>query len=214
MRMTFVASFLVAAVCLPAPGQQVAFVDLTAPPKTPERSTGTSRFAGGRIYDHPGPAPGTPTMSVKLVRVTTYTEGKATRDAVEVEVTNRGVKEMSVPVGKDYVSSLAAGEQDRQYLSFTVRAGNDPQATVASARAATNRAHPEVVVLHLGESVVFRLPFASSGSGVDRAKSINANLTKVELAASVSVWVVAPDGEDSNVQVGDAIQSENTLLWR
>jgi hypothetical protein len=31
---------------------------------------------------------------------------------------------------------------------------------------------------------------------------------------TVSLWAVASDGEDSSVQVGDAIQSENTLLWR
>jgi hypothetical protein len=76
MRTTFLAGFIITAACLPSCGQQVAFVDLTAPPKT----------------------------------------------------------EMSVPVGKDYVSSLAASQQDRQYLSFTVRAGNDSQAILASAK--------------------------------------------------------------------------------
>jgi hypothetical protein len=118
---------------------------------------------------------------------------------------------MSLPIGADPNSSLASGEQDRQYLSLTVRAGTDPQTIVASARAATNRAHPESVIVHIGESVVFRLPFDKTGSAVARAKSAGAH---PELTASVSLWrVVVRDGEEWNVQVGDAIKSENAL-WQ
>jgi hypothetical protein len=209
--MTFVASCLLAAVCLPSPSQQVAFVDLTIPPKTPETITSTVRASGGGLYDHGGPAPGTPTISVKLLRVTTYKEGQAARDAVEVEVTNRGAKEISVPVGADPNSSLAPGQQDRQYLWISVQSGDDLLATVASARAATSRAHAESIVLHNGESVVFRLPFDKSGWGVDRAKSAGES---PELRASVTLWrVMVRDGEDWNVQVGDPIKSENAL-WR
>lgn len=196
---------------LPCIAQQVAFVDLTIGPKTPETATGTVNASGGGLYDHRGPAPGTPTISVKLVRVTAYTEGKAAREAVEVEVTNRGDKEISVPVGTDPNSSLAPGQQDRQFLRLSVQSGSDSQAIVASARAATNRSHPESVVLHTGESVVFRLPFDQSGWGVARAKSAGSN---PELRASVTLWrLVVRDGEDWNVQVGDAIKSENAV-WR
>jgi hypothetical protein len=200
-----VASFLASA-------QQVAFVDLTVPPKTPPAPVATTvRVSGGRLYDHPGPAPGTPTISVRLVRLTTYTEGKATGDAVEIEVTNRGDREMSLPTGTDPYLSLAPGEEDRQYLKLTVQAGTDLQAIVASERATTNRAHPESVIVHVGERVVFRLPFAKTGSGVARAKSAGAH---PELTASVSLWrVVVRDGEEWNVQVGDEIKSENTL-WQ
>ena len=212
MPKTSVTCFLLITASLVVSAQQVAFIDLTSSSKTPEPVTSTFRGSGGGLFDHRGSAPGTPPISVKLVRVTTYAEGKAMREALDVEVTNRGDKEMSLPAGTDYVSSLATGEPDRQYLSFTVRAGNDPRAIVASGRAATNGARPESVVLQVGESVVFRLPFDKFGLGVVRARSVGANL---ELAASVQLGrVVVRDGEDWNVQLGDAVKSENTLLWR
>lgn len=211
-RRSFTIAFLVTLACSLASAQQAAFVDLTRQPKVPEPAPGTVRVAGGRLFDHPGPSPGTLTIGVTVLRLTEYTEGKSSRQAVDVEVANRGDQEISVPIGKDPVSLLSAGAQDRQYLSFAVYAGGRTQGLLSTRVAATNGEHPAVVRIHHGECVIFRVPVDDSRADRVRLESRGASL---ELKVAVSLWqVVVHDAADWNEQVGDEINSENAINWR
>lgn len=193
-----------------ARGQQVAIVDLTVPPKTPEPANSITRSAGGKAYDRPGPSPGTPTVRVRLLRITTYTERGSTKHAIEVLLTNIGSGPQSIPIGTDPNSTLAHGEQNRQYITLTVKTGSSPRDMVASQRAATSSTHPESISLHPGESVLYRLPIPMSDStGAGAGKPIPEVTVSVQLHR-----IVVDNGEDWNLQVGDEITSENSLPWR
>jgi hypothetical protein len=205
---------LLIGVCLAAPAQQVAFVDLTSRPSDAAPGpTGSGRVSGGGVFDHPGPRAGTPTLRLELLRLATYTEKGITKQAIELTLTNGGAKDIALPVGKESASLLAPGNRERQYIWIDVYAGTRQQGLIAKSTAAANGDDPKsVLLIHPGEYVLFRVPVDGYRADDVRRSSAGANL---ELRAVASLWrVSARDGEDWKVQVGDELKSENALSWR
>jgi hypothetical protein len=203
-----------------ASGKQVAYVDLTARPRTPETlRTITMGGAGGDgDYHHPN-SQALP-VSVKLGRLVSLTENGVPRDSVEVVLTNTSDREIILPIGDDPPLVLAPYETDRRYLCFVVKAANiDFHADdanggiVESARAASSAAHSDTMA-HLapGDSVTYRVPVSRWRANHDRTLVQGA-----QLELGLDVWLTRvenqPDGSEFHGMVGDPLHSENKVAW-
>jgi len=186
-------------------------IDLTQQSKTPEPATAAVCVGFGGIYDAPKPRPGTPNVSVRLVRVLQRKVGKTTTEAVEVEVTNRGDEDIFLPADPDERTALAPEHGGRKFVSIRVTAEGARPIIVAIGRAATNTARPVTVQLHTGESATYVVPFETYGVGLARANSAGAPL---QLAGALSLWRIDSSKENCEIAVGDEVKSENSLAWR
>jgi hypothetical protein len=203
-----------------ASGKQVAYVDLTVPPKTPETRTGPITVGGGggpASYHHPDPQ--TLPVSVKLSRFVSLVENGVPKDSVEVVLTNTGKMEIVLPVGDDPALILAPYQTDRRYLAILVMAANiDVRADtnggiVASARAAESAIGGETTVrVAPGDSVTYRVPINRWRADHDRTLTQGAEL---QISAEVMLMRVEnqPDGSEFQGVVGDMLHSENKLTW-
>ena len=196
-----------------ASGKQIAYVDLTVPPKTPEINTSSIyRATGGRVYDRPGPDPRTMPVSVRLGRVLSPAEKGVRKDSVEVVVTNTGEKEITVPIGDDPVPILAPYATDRRELHFTVFAGDESSDVVGFGDSVSSAAYPDSLA-HLapGDSVTYRVPIDRSLANKKRELLRGAGL---QLTVRIHLGrVVIDQGSDLHSQVGDVIRSQNSLPW-
>jgi hypothetical protein len=137
------------------------------------------------------------------------TDHGATKHAVEVQLTNTGRNDINLPIGTEPRSLLTPGEHERQYLSFTVRTARD--AILGQARAAMNGISSTAVLVHPGQTVVYRLPITRGAA----ASATQGDLTPdARLLVSVQLYrIVERSGEEWHEQVGDPIKSQNTLSW-
>jgi len=202
-----------------ASAKQVAYVDLTAPPRTPETLTGRVSFGGGGgevDFHHPDSL--TLPVSVKLGRLVSLTDG-VPKDSVEVVLTNTGDKEIVLPIGDDPPLILAPYETDRRFLSFHVVAtnvdthGRVGDGWVGTADAASSAAHSDTMT-HLapGDSVTYKLPIWRSAA--DHARTL---VKGAQLQLGLDVWLTRvenqPDGSQYYGGVGDPLHSENKVAW-
>jgi len=204
-----------------ASGKQVAYVDLTVPPRTPETIRGpeTVGGGGGGIAGYHDPNPQNLSARVKLGRLVSLVENGVPKDSVEVVLTNTGEKEIVLPIGDDPPLILAPYETDRRYLSFHVVAANVDThgeiwvAWVGTAEAASSAAHSDSMT-HLapGDSVTYKLPIGRPAAEYNRTLVQGA---KLQLGVDVQLWLVKnqPDGSEFHGVVGDTLHSENKLAW-
>lgn len=191
-------------------GRQVAFLDLSVPPRTLEPSShGGCGFGGGVLYhgNAPHPLPGTPPVSLKLTRVITAKDGPFIKDTVEVVVTNIGKTAISVPIGDDPVPLLAPTEKDRSYLEFKVTLAGRKY-PVALAKLASNSEHPESsAVLQPDDTVVLWLPGGKWDPKFQREAG-----TSPEVSVSVTLMRKAViNGADCDGTIGEEVHSQNSL---
>jgi hypothetical protein len=198
-----------------ATGKQIAYVDLTLPPKTPELNTSgtqTNRHSGGGVYDRRAPDPQTPPVSVKLSRILSSADSGGPGDSVEVVLTNTGEKEITIPIGNDPVPILAPYATDRRELRFRVLAGEDAYDLVGWGTSVSSAAYADSLA-HLapGDSVTYRLPIDRSIANRRRALRNGAGL---QLTVRVQLGrVIIDQGSDLHADAGGEIRSENSLPW-
>lgn len=190
--------------------KQVAFVDLSAPPRSEQTGPRTFNVRGSRVYDGGlrGPQPGTPPVTLRLTRVTTIKDGTALRDIVEVVMTNAGRAPISIPIGTDATQLLAATEKDRRSFEFSVTLAKSGR-IIATATSASDSGHPESsAVLQPGDTAVFWLP---AGSWLPSPPQ-EGEETNPEVRVSVSLnRNVLDKGKDWTELVGEPVHSQNTL---
>jgi hypothetical protein len=201
-----------------ASGREVAFVDLTGPAKTPDLRTSakTTVRGGGVLTEHSRTIPNTLPITVEIKGVYPYVDRVtgAPKEAIEVELTNTGKSDISIPIGDDPVPLLSPGEaaHDRRYLRFRVNAGVGVEGGIDFADSASNTAHPESIAkLAPGDTVVFRLPF-NTQTADNKRKDRNG----APLAISVRVTQyrrIVEDGEDVEEQFGASIPADKPILW-
>jgi len=195
-----------------ASDKQLAYVDLTLPPRTAGVITGPiSVSSGGGDYHHPSPQ--TLPVSVKLNPVSSRVEAGVAKYAVEVVVTNTGEKEIALPIGDDPNSVLAPYQTGRRYLEFTVMAEGAAAVMVGSAWAATSAGHDETIVrVGPGDSITYKVP-------INRAVANHVQAQSQSRELQLSVWMVPsrvetlPDGTEHHIGVGSMIRSENKTTW-
>ena len=197
-----------------ASGKQIAYVDLTVPPKTPEINTngGIIRSSGGCVFDRRTPDPQTLPVSVKLSRIFSPVENGLPKDAVEFIVTNTGEKEITLPIGADPVQSLAPYASDRRELNFTLLEGDDGYGFVGFGTAVSSAINPDSLA-HLapGDSVAYKVPIDLRLANKRRELRNGATL---QLSVRVHLGkIVIDQGSDLHAQVGDEIRSGNSLPW-
>ncbi|MGA3096514.1 MAG: hypothetical protein ABSF25_08685 [Bryobacteraceae bacterium] len=219
-----IATFLGIALFLAA-GNQVADVDLSAPPKVPaptapNEPTKPSPARGvrgrGRAYDGGSkPLPGTPPISVRLDQILSYMDRESGRQkwTLEVVVTNTGKTDLSIPVGDDSDAVLADKDGDRRCLGFEVRLGDTLSAMIGYVESVSNSRQPlSIARLEPGDTVRFRLPFDKPTANNKRAMANDPNL-EVTVRASLHRMVMDHD-MDWEEQIGDDVRSENSLpFW-
>jgi hypothetical protein len=191
-------------------GRQVAFVDLSQPPRTPETSHEV-HVRGGGIYDGgvSHPLPGTPTVTVKLNQIVETKEESFVKDVVEVVLTNTSKTAISIPIGDDPVPLLAPSEQDRRYFEFVVKLV-DKKRTIDVAVSASNSGHPESsAVLQPGDTALFWLPAGTWGA---QTKSPGQSEPNPDLTVVLSLYKKVIDGgTDYNQMVGEKVPAQNSL---
>src|SRR5579862_879219 len=144
-------------------GRQIAYVDLTRPPKEPPSTASASfAFRGGGLIGHGTVAPlytALP-LSIKLIRFVPSTDRVSWKEAVEIIVTNTGAKAIYLPIGTEDVTLLVPTAKERRYFLLLVRLGDEASDIVGTVMAASNSEHPDSsAILQPGDSVVFKIPF-------------------------------------------------------
>jgi hypothetical protein len=207
-----------------ASGGEVAYFDLSGPPKhrepaTPGELIGPAEGRGVRIGGgfHRGgkPSPDTPPISVHLDQILPYMDRESGQEkwALELVVTNTGKSDLSIPVGDDDGAVLADKGGDRRGLGFQVRLGSRPDASIGNVESVSNSRQPASIVrLQPGSAVRFRLPFDKPTADLRRAKADGGDL-QVTVRASLR-RVVVDHGYDFEEQIGDEVPSENSLPFR
>jgi hypothetical protein len=198
-----------------AAGKEVAFVDLTVPAKTPAPPISVIHTKGGGVLNATHRDPRTPTLSVRINGIWSYTDRAtgAFKEEVEVVVTNTGKSVLSIPIGDDPNGLLYAPgpARDRRSLSFTVRAGEGALDSIAYSESAANSEDPASSArLAPGDTVVFRLPFNLFRAETKRRERNGPLEISVEVQL---IQVAAEEGEVWNEDIGERVRSENTVLW-
>jgi hypothetical protein len=202
-----------------ASGKQVAYVDLTVPPRTAAPRAGAIAVGGGGVGDYHHPNSQTLPVSVKLSRVLSLVENGVPKDSVEVVLTNTGDKEIVLPTGDDPPLILAPYETDRRCLTFEVVAsnvethGNVSAGWVGFARAASSAGHSDTTThLSPGDSVTYKLPVSRPAANNDRTLVQGA---KLQLGVEVQPYRIESqqDGSQKYIAAGRRLHSENKLAW-
>jgi hypothetical protein len=193
-----------------AAGRQVAFVDLSQPPRTPDTSHEV-HTRGGAVYDGgvTHPLAGTPSVSVKLNQIIETKEESFVKDVVEAVLTNTGTTAISIPIGDDPVPLLASTEQNRLYFEFAVKLLNTKR-IIDVAVSASNSGHPESsAVLQPGDTALFWLP---AGTWSRQTKPPVKSDPNPDLTVVLSLHKKVIDGGiDYNQMVGEEVPAENSL---
>jgi hypothetical protein len=207
-------------------GGEIAYVDLSGPPKHREPATpgeligpaeGRGVRMGGSFHRGGKPSPDTPPISVRLDQILPYVDRESGQQkwALEVVVTNTGKTGLSIPVGDDDDAVMADKDGDRRCLGLQVRLGDRLSAIIGSVESVSNSRQPASIArLQPGDAVRFRLPFDKLSASITRAKANDADL-EVTVRASLRRVVVDDDhGYDLEEQIGDDVPSENSLpFW-
>jgi hypothetical protein len=206
------------AVALLAYGKQVAYVDLTLPPKGPLPATGTFCGVGGGVFDgppKPHPAPGTPTVGLRISKVRRYENpGGYPQGFIEVVMTNTARTSIQVPIGAEVDSLMSPGQPDRHRLVFAVTlSGRTRPAGFKSV--ASNAAHPETIAtLQPGDAVIYKIPLAIPNPAPpgpnDKAPISNDKPLMVGVSAQAEGRVLV-HGDDCSTAIGDEVYSENSV---
>jgi len=205
-------------------GGEIAYVDLSGPPKHREPATpgeligpaeGRGVRMGGSFHRGGKPSPDTPPISVRLDQILPYVDRESGQQkwALEVVVTNTGKTDLSIPVGDDSDAVLADKDGDRRCLGFEVRLGDTLSAMIGYVESVSNSRQPlSIARLEPGDTVRFRLPFDKPTANNKRAMANDPNL-EVTVRASLHRMVMDHD-MDWEEQIGDDVRSENSLpFW-
>lgn len=194
---------------LTACGAEVARVDLANAKKTPEPERDTTFHSrGGGVLGHGRSVrPDTPTITVRLTRITMSKDNRF-GNTLEVVVTNTGPVPVALPIGTDPVLLLAPSQHDRRYLTFTIMSV-DGAHRGGSAESASNSEHPETsALLQPGDTAVFILPFFPGPRVREAARAGDSPQYRV------SLWLgrkTMDKGADWSEPLGAQVPSENTL---
>jgi hypothetical protein len=201
---------MILAVLFLSPGRQVAFVDLSQPPRTPDVSH-EGHVRGGGIYDGgvTHPLPGTPTVSLRLNQIIETRDGSLVKDVVEAVLTNTGKSAISIPIGDDPVPLLERTEQNRRYFEFAVRLPKAKR-SIDVAVSASNSGHPgSSAVLQPGDTAVFWLP---AGIWSARAESPDQHEPNPDVTVILSLYEKVIDGGiDYSQMLGEEVPAQNSL---
>ena len=196
-----------------ASGKQVAYVDLTGPPKTPPEPVSNSRvLVRTSVYGRTTPDPRTLPVTVKIGQIVSASGSKAANDAVDVVLTNTSKSDISLPVGDDPNAALASHLADRRELVFSIVVeGAEARDYIGLGVAAGSAGYPDsIALLAPGDSVTYKVR-------IDRALAGRFLLSTPELKISVRVFqervFLDDDGIDTYAQWGDILKSENSVSW-
>ena len=209
MFTTVFISFLLAA------GKPVAYIDLSRPEPTSTAGASVAVKAGGPIGHGAAPTRPNPlsSLAIKLNRITSSSSDVPWREAVETEVINRGAHPISIPVGSDTKSLLAPTMNERRYVLFQVRIGDDVRdEVVGTAQAASAKGEQQsTITVRPGESIVFKIPF-DERLAADRLRVRGEPSGRITLA--ISLWSMEIEGgTDFSERLTAPWASENGLVW-
>lgn len=188
-------------------GRQIAVVDLSRAEtklSQPYPPHSENVRGGGVLRQSAAKLSATSPLHLVISRIIPARTGAMLQYVAEVVITNTGGAPISIPIGVDADSLLAAPQHDRNALVFTAALEGGRELAQAGATSASNSEHPESLAkLEQGDSVVYLVPL-----GRWSAENVPAD----EVIVSVQLENKALKGDtDWADRVGARLRSENAM---
>jgi len=190
-----------------ASGAEVAHINLTKPAVKCDTASGGSGEGYGVGLPH-GPKPDPhriPPVSIEIRSINKFSSACENGAHAEIILENIGTGDLTLPIGIDTGSLLAAGA-GRAYLTLALKGPGPTGPDFGSARLAMNEDHLEsAATLRPGDTIAIEISLEKKPEGVD----------SVPLTATLSLHRITTSGQTvHDEQVGSEVRFVSPLSYR